>query len=173
MGENSKIEWTDHKSKDRRVRSQLIQAAQRTGVDVETWKLMRELGKSWCIDCRQWLSVGSFNKDSSRRFGLQQYCKPCCKVRHVSHRYSMTKKEASEFLSRNECEICHRSNVAFEVDHDHATGKVRGLLCSRCNSAIGLLLEDPALIDAAKVYLERHSIQLREHNDIPMVKEAA
>ena len=39
------------------------------------------------------------------------------------------------------------------VDHDHLTGKVRGLLCIKCNSAIGELRDDPNLVRAAKVYL--------------------
>lgn len=41
------------------------------------------------------------------------------------------------------------------VDHDHATGKVRGLLCSDCNVAISLLRENPELLDAARDYLLR------------------
>jgi hypothetical protein len=39
------------------------------------------------------------------------------------------------------------------VDHDHATGVIRGLLCSRCNHAIGLLREDAGLFARAAEYL--------------------
>jgi hypothetical protein len=43
------------------------------------------------------------------------------------------------------------------VDHDHNTGAVRGLLCLRCNRAIGLLRDDPALATAVSSYLKRRS----------------
>jgi len=42
------------------------------------------------------------------------------------------------------------------VDHDHTSGKVRGLLCNNCNSAIAMLNEDPARIESAKQYLRKH-----------------
>jgi hypothetical protein len=42
----------------------------------------------------------------------------------------------------------------WHVDHDHATGAIRGVLCSRCNHAIGLMEEDPQRLRAAAGYLE-------------------
>ena len=39
------------------------------------------------------------------------------------------------------------------VDHDHATGEIRGLLCVNCNSAIGKLRDDPILLQRATCYL--------------------
>lgn len=44
------------------------------------------------------------------------------------------------------------------IDHDHATGAVRGLLCADCNKAIGLLHEDPAIMKKAIEYIERHTV---------------
>lgn len=43
----------------------------------------------------------------------------------------------------------------FSVDHCHLTGRVRGLLCQRCNSAIGLLNDDAELVRRAVAYLEK------------------
>jgi phosphoenolpyruvate carboxylase len=50
------------------------------------------------------------------------------------------------------CGIC-KKEVPLGVDHNHNTGKVRGLLCQKCNHAIGLLDEDPARFDEAKVWV--------------------
>ena len=43
---------------------------------------------------------------------------------------------------------------AWHVDHDHATGKIRGLLCSDCNLALGQLKDDPQRILGLRSYLE-------------------
>jgi hypothetical protein len=52
------------------------------------------------------------------------------------------------------CAICRRKpDEALCVDHDHATRRVRGLLCKTCNSALGLLGDGPDLLRAALEYL--------------------
>lgn len=57
------------------------------------------------------------------------------------------------------CAICgsapHKKRLA--VDHCHKTGAVRGLLCSICNVAVGLLKDDPELIENALNYLRSWS----------------
>lgn len=56
------------------------------------------------------------------------------------------------------CAICADwFGLQLRVDHDHATGSIRGLLCERCNFGIGNLGDDPAACDGAAVYLERHA----------------
>jgi len=62
------------------------------------------------------------------------------------------------FVSQNGCcAICgtHQSALrrALHTDHCHVTGKVRGLLCRKCNTAIGMLRDDPALTKSATDYL--------------------
>lgn len=58
------------------------------------------------------------------------------------------------------CVVCGRdpSPKRLYVDHDHATGLVRGLLCNNCNSAIGLLADNPAAMRAAAAYVERKEL---------------
>ena len=52
------------------------------------------------------------------------------------------------------CYIC-RQNVKLNVDHDHETGKVRGLLCTACNSALANLKDSLDSLHRAVQYLER------------------
>jgi hypothetical protein len=53
------------------------------------------------------------------------------------------------------CAICD-DEVELGVDHDHLTGEVRALLCNGCNTAIGLLRENPILTEKALEYLRAH-----------------
>lgn len=74
--------------------------------------------------------------------------------------YGMTLEDYDRmFVAQNGvCRICRKSCVVHRhlcVDHDHATGKVRGLLCTRCNQGIGKLLDDPVLLRVAADYLEK------------------
>lgn len=48
------------------------------------------------------------------------------------------------------------------ADHDHDTGQVRGILCNRCNTAIGLLNDNIALLQVALNYLKRHVNQCQD-----------
>jgi len=74
-------------------------------------------------------------------------------------KYGISLKEwDAMFMSQSGCcAICnkHQSNFKYRlaVDHCHKTGKIRGLLCQNCNTAIGLLQDDPSLCVKAEKYL--------------------
>lgn len=73
-------------------------------------------------------------------------------------RYAMTPAEVEALLAKQggRCAICGADDPGprgFVVDHDHATGRVRGMLCVKCNTGIGLLRDDPALLRRALEYL--------------------
>ena len=77
---------------------------------------------------------------------------------HLRRKYGLTQNlfEALVLAQWGKCGICGLlAAPELHVDHDHRTNKVRGLLCGKCNKAIGLLNDDPQLMMAAGDYLER------------------
>lgn len=58
----------------------------------------------------------------------------------------------------NVCAICEKPDTdrSLAVDHCHATGKNRQLLCKRCNHVLGKVKDDPTLLLKMAAYLERH-----------------
>jgi hypothetical protein len=85
------------------------------------------------------------------------------KQKHKLLKYGITIENYNEMLinQNNVCIICLRPETmtrgnklqSFSVDHCHKTGKVRGLLCSKCNTAIGLFDDNPILVRSAMMYL--------------------
>jgi len=74
----------------------------------------------------------------------------------VERLYGLVRDTYLELLSEQggACRICKKtSSKRLCVDHCHKTGVVRGLLCRRCNLAIGLFDDDIALLEAAQEYL--------------------
>lgn len=103
------------------------------------------------------------------------YAKDMCHVhwlrgRKLMSKYGITTAQyaALEDAQGGVCAICKgdetRTNWrssksdALCVDHDHKTGKVRGLLCDNCNRALGLFRDDPVLLGRAVAFMERHKL---------------
>jgi Recombination endonuclease VII len=78
---------------------------------------------------------------------------------------SLKGKEAILADQGGVCAICERSEraerdgkpIAMAMDHDHATGKLRGVLCGNCNKAIGKFEDNPDFLRNAIVYLAKHA----------------
>lgn len=123
------------------------------------------------LGCGKVLPVSSFHKDAS-------YCRPCsreiCKKFYHSengeacwreYRYqkvfgiSLGEYEGMLKQQHGRCALCLAipqcdQKSRLHVDHCHATGKIRGLLCSKCNTGIGLLQDSPELMRRAAEYVE-------------------
>ena len=81
----------------------------------------------------------------------------------LKNRYGITSVEWDDlFESQNwSCAICvlpwkpDDIRAQWHTDHDHKTGKVRGILCSTCNRGLGQFQDSPALMRLAALYVER------------------
>lgn len=131
-------------------------AARKAGVTIEEWQSRRARGERWCYCCKTWRPSIEFGKDKSRTDGLASACKTCANHKVTATRYKIDIDLARGLRSGLAvCEICGRKQK-LEVDHNHSTGKVRGVLCSRCNGALGQFLDDINMLKKAIAYLEKN-----------------
>lgn len=107
-------------------------------------------------------------------YGRDSYCKPCRKVKSSKWRrdnakwasflarlrkYGLTQAQYAHMSARAAgcCESCGDPFTEEPmIEHNHATGLVRGLVCRRCNYAIWVL-EDPFLVESAQRFIEERS----------------
>lgn len=59
------------------------------------------------------------------------------------------------------CAICNQE-LPLSIDHNHLTGKVRQLLCKKCNTMLGYAREDPEILRAGAEYLEAHNVVTKD-----------
>ncbi len=82
---------------------------------------------------------------------------------HLSKKFGITVEEAEALLAEQGgvCAVCLQPlsdarGYSPHVDHDHVTGKVRGVLCFACNSGLGHFKDNLTIMRAAISYLEKH-----------------
>ena len=113
----------------------------------------------FCVRCSFGKPLEDFGSNSARPDGLQVWCKPCMTTYHESYHYQrmygVSIEEIRERYSQQEgiCPICREHFEKLDVDHDHSTGRIRGLLCGNCNRALGILKDDPERLIRAIEYL--------------------
>ena len=80
---------------------------------------------------------------------------------HIKREYGITLDDYNAMFSNQHgsCAICNTHQKDLEkrlsVDHCHTSGNVRGLLCNRCNTSIGLFDEDTSILKSAINYIDR------------------
>lgn len=120
--------------------------------------------------CRQEKPSGEFYIDNTRVDGLHRCCKTCYKLhrkrwqrnnlaRYLERTYGLTEARYLEILESqgSKCPGCgltpEELGARLVVDHDHATGKIRGLLCVACNAALGQVRDNPVILASLVEYL--------------------
>lgn len=76
--------------------------------------------------------------------------------RNLKLRYGLDRTDYDHMVAEQagRCKLCQSTQTKpLYVDHDHETGRVRGLLCFHCNVALGHFRDDPELLEAALSYL--------------------
>jgi len=110
-----------------------------------------------CIICSSELNK---NRPKSEKKDYYQKNKKELRNKHLQLRFNITRKEYYNILKQQNyvCDICGKkeNNKSLAVDHNHINGKVRGLLCSRCNIALGFIKDDINIAKKLIKYLEKH-----------------
>lgn len=133
-----------------------------------------------CTKCKTEKPGNEFPKRTKNKDGLYSWCKTCTSQAVRNYRklnpdkmrvqdrnswlkktYGITAKEYdSQFEKQNGlCAICGKPESLgkkLAVDHDHRNGKIRGLLCFRCNTRLAHI-EDVKFVIQANLYLAEHS----------------
>ena len=117
-----------------------------------------------CIKCGESKPLSDFYKNSITKDGKHSYCKKCLidfsGTRHYRVKYNMTREDRQKLIDQqnSQCAICgyfFKSEKHTHIDHCHITGKIRGILCSHCNVALGLLKDSTEILESAIKYLKK------------------
>ena len=133
-----------------------------------------------CSKCTRWLPFSAFGPLKTCRDGLNSWCKECKRElrrksttpqemrKETLRKFGMTPQQYDRILEEQGgvCAVCKQPETRcssrsktgqidrLAVDHDHATGDARALLCHRCNVSLGMMDEDPEYIRALAEYAE-------------------
>jgi hypothetical protein len=131
-----------------------------------------------CHLCKESKLFTDFNKSSKSKDGLQHYCRACSnknrkewdladpertRGKYLRETYGIKLSDYNDMLEAqgHKCAICGQDETRFKkklvIDHDHATGEVRQLLCNMCNHGIGNFKDDIDLMANAIKYILKHS----------------
>jgi|ERR1700677_2942775 len=121
-----------------------------------------------CTKCTKVKPLSAFYKK-----GKESHCKVCKKEHrlatpdvskrsYLKYFHDISLEFYNELYAKQDgkCAICSKPQIEFTkalaVDHDHASRKIRGLLCGPCNRAIGLLKDNSNIVGKAFLYLQEH-----------------
>jgi hypothetical protein len=136
-----------------------------------------------CSLCERRLPAEQFSVARNTKDGLASQCRDCNAARskkhyratkadnvarfareHRARKYGLTDETFAAMVAaqKNRCAICVADlglGKGRVIDHCHTTGRIRGLLCAKCNSALGLAGDDPERLRAMAAYVERYAAE--------------
>lgn len=130
-----------------------------------------------CSTCREIKSLLEFHKDSTKGQGRCNECKMCRSKRSktwhsktknkcwwLKRKFGITLEQYDRMFEEQGgvCVICGKEETStfqgiirrLAVDHDHKTGKIRGLLCANCNLTLGYAKDDIIILSRMIAYLK-------------------
>lgn len=133
-----------------------------------------------CRTCGEEKDISCFPKLPTAKDGYKNICKSCTAIKYeiwrkknydkwlenmyfstIKRKFGISKEDYIKLLTSQQgvCAICGGGPTGkakyLSVDHDHETGKIRGLLCNNCNAAIGFLREKHINIQLAAEYIRK------------------
>jgi hypothetical protein len=146
--------WNSPKREQKQARDkEQYRARVETGICVDCRAGPSENGKTRCSEC------AAKQAERTRKFLALPHNKHKPRMWHLRMKYGITPEQWDAlFASQGKaCAVCLSSSErTWHTDHNHNTNKVRGILCGKCNAALGMLQDDPAIIERALSYVIQH-----------------
>lgn len=121
---------------------------------------LNSVGKRFCKLCET-DRKSKRDKEKRAKYGAKYFSSRGKELSYI-RKYNITLDDYNKILFEQgyKCRICNieakELKKGLVVDHCHSTGKVRGLLCSKCNMGLGLFEDNPEFLASAEEYLKEN-----------------
>lgn len=113
-------------------------------------------GVKVCVRCRTPKAIDQFYPRGSRG---SSWCKACTRLGRKMRDYGLTEDEVKSLPISEKCPLCdeaYSDTLIPVIDHDHESGKVRGVICFLCNHALGRIADRSRTAERMAEYLRKH-----------------
>jgi hypothetical protein len=142
----------------RRVIKNRAKQLRERGYEFVSWRREPEIdGIKRCVRCRLEKPVAEYYRKSDKR--SSSWCKQCVRLGRKMRVYGLTEEEINHLPISEMCPLCEQrysESLIPVIDHDHETGKVRGIICFLCNHALGRISDNSATATRMAQYLREH-----------------